>query len=238
MLKKPFACGWLLICLILAGCIHIDRRDDPDWSPVFPEMPPPLTPDMGSIYFQSQAIALYEDLKARQIGDVITVILTENTNATKTANSQYEKQTQETLPEPTIWGTMAKWRFPKQLPIPLQTTDNLSLATTINGDTKFTGTGTATQNNQLLGRISVVITKIYPNGNFFVRGEKWININEGDEFVRVAGVVRPQDISPENTIDSNRIADARITYSGKGSFANASKPGWLMKLITHPWWPL
>jgi flagellar L-ring protein precursor FlgH len=166
------------------------------------------------------------------------VLLTENTNATKTANSQYEKKTQETLPEPSIWGTEAKWKFPKQLPIPLQTTEDLGIGVTINGDTKFTGTANGTQQNQLIGKISVIITKVYTNGNLHVRGEKWININEGDEFVRVSGIIRTQDVNPDNTIDSNRIADARITYSGRGAFANSSKPGWLMYLLTSPWWPM
>ncbi len=72
----------------------------------------------------------------------------------------------------------------------------------------------------------------------YVRGEKWVNINEGDEFVRVSGIIRQEDVNPDNTVDSNRIADARITYSGRGSFASSSKPGWLMKFLSSPWWPI
>ncbi len=128
--------------------------------------------------------------------------------------------------------------MPKQLPIPLQTTANLGLGTSINGDTKFTGTADATQKNSLVGTITVMVTQVYPNGNLHVRGEKWININEGDEFVRVSGIIRTEDISPDNQIDSNRLADARITYSGRGSFANSSKPGWLMKFLASPWFPI
>ncbi|MGD9592755.1 MAG: flagellar basal body L-ring protein FlgH, partial [Candidatus Berkiella sp.] len=107
-----------------------------------------------------------------------------------------------------------------------------------NGDTKFTGTADAKQENQLIGTITVVVTNVYSNGNLHERGEKWITINDGDEYVRVSGIVRNQDISPDNQIDSNRIADARITYSGRGAFANSSKPGWLMKILTSPWWPI
>jgi flagellar L-ring protein precursor FlgH len=241
MIKKWIEISALLASLLLVGCsVHIDARNDPDYAPVFPPNRQPNTPDMGSIYYQTDSLSLYEDIKARKIGDVITVLLTENTNATKTANSQYEKKTQETLPEPNFFGTntVADWRFPKQLPIPLNTTQHLGLGATINGDTKFTGTGNATQQNQLIGKISAVVTKVFPNGNLYVRGEKWVNINEGDEFVRVSGIIRLEDIGPDNTVDSNRLADARITYSGKGSFANASKPGWLMQILTHPWWPL
>ncbi|MBN9286688.1 MAG: flagellar basal body L-ring protein [Gammaproteobacteria bacterium 39-13] len=238
MLKRIISLSSVLICTLLTGCIHIDVPNDPDYAPVFPDPAPIQTPDTGSIYYPKEGMALFEDIKAHKVGDVLTVVLAENTNANKTANSQYEKKNQITLPEPEIFHTEAKWKFPKQLPIPLVTTDNLGLETNINGDTKFTGTGTATQNNQLTGTISVVVTKIYPNGNLFVRGEKWVHINQGDEFIRLAGIVRVQDINPDNTISSNRLADARITYSGKGAFANGSNPGWLVKILSHPWWPI
>ncbi len=235
----------LLVALFLTGCIKYVGPNDPDFAPVIPDKEPVLTPDQGSIYFPSEGLSLYQDIKARKVGDIITVVLAEKTNATKTSNSKFEKQSQETLPEPTLFGSnnnggpnQAKWNLPKQLPIPLQTTDNLGFGTTINGDTKFTGTADATQQNQLVGTITVVVTKVYPNGNLYVRGEKWVTINEGDEFVRLSGIVRNQDIGPDNQIDSNRIADARITYSGRGSFANSSKPGWLMQILSSPWWPI
>jgi flagellar L-ring protein precursor FlgH len=140
--------------------------------------------------------------------------------------------------EPTIFGTTAKWRLHTQLPIPLTTTANLGLDTSFDGKTELTGIGDSNQNNELKGTITVMVTKIFANGNLYVRGEKWISLNEGDEYVRVKGIIRPQDVNPDNTIESNRIADARITYSGKGAFADASKPGWLTRILTSPWWPL
>ncbi len=120
--------------------MQIEGPDDPNFAPVASERMPVQTPDMGSIYFQREGLSLYDDIKARHVGDLITVLLTENTNATKTANSQYEKKTQETLPEPSLFDTQAKWRLPKQLPVPLQTSANLGFGVTFNGDTKFTGT--------------------------------------------------------------------------------------------------
>lgn len=241
MLKKIISLSFfLLFSALLTGCIHIDAPNDPDFAPVFPDPEPIRTPDTGSIYYPTDGLTFFEDIKARKVGDVITVLLNENTDANKKAESKYEKKNNVNMVEPNFFGTttQAEWKFPKQLPIPLTTTDNLGLAVGINGDTKFEGTGSATQNNKLTGTITVVVTKIYPNGNLYVRGEKWVNINQGDEYVRVSGIVRIQDISPENTIESNRIADARITYSGKGAFANGSKPGWLVKILSHPWWPI
>ncbi len=241
--KIVIICG-LCLNVFLTGCINIVGPNDPNFAPVFPDRPPEQTPDMGSIYFPKEGISLYEDIKARKVGDIITVVLTEKTNASKTSNSKYEKQSQETLANPTLFGSTMNpanspnFDLPKQLPVPLQTGDNVGLGFNIQGDTKFTGTADAKQENKLIGTITVVVTKVYSNGNLHVRGEKWITINDGDEFVRVSGIVRNQDISPENQIDSNRIADARITYSGRGSFANSSKPGWIMKMLTSPWFPI
>lgn len=244
MLKLSKAIVLMILWALLYGCALPEAPGDPNFAPVFPEVRRELTPDMGSIYSPNdhatrQTISLYEDIKARRVGDVITVVLSERTNAQKKAENKYEKKSDATItPEPTIFTTQAEWKFPKQLPIPLQTTDNLGLATNIHGDTKFEGTADAKQENQLTGTISVVVTQVYPNGNLFVRGEKWVKINDGDEFVRISGIIRIEDINPDNTIDSNRLADAKISYSGRGAFANSSKPGWLIKILTHPWWPI
>lgn len=238
-MRKKILFGAVVIGLnILCGCTIPEAPGDPNFAPIVPDRPKELTPDMGSIYFPKQGLSLYEDIKAHKVGDIITVVLAEKTNATKKAESKYEKQSQVSLPEPNLFGTQAKWAFPKQAPVPLQTTENLGLQTSINGDTKYTGTADATQENKLNGTITVMITQVYSNGNLFVRGEKWVKLNEGDEYIRISGIIRPEDVNPDNTIDSNRIADAKISYSGRGTFANSSKPGWLVKILSHPWWPL
>ncbi|MGD9591670.1 MAG: flagellar basal body L-ring protein FlgH, partial [Candidatus Berkiella sp.] len=109
MARKLIVLFGLCVNVFLTGCINIVGPNDPNFAPVFPDRPPEQTPDMGSIYFPKEGISLYEDIKARKVGDIITVVLTEKTNASKTSNSKYEKQSQETLPEPTIFSTTAKW---------------------------------------------------------------------------------------------------------------------------------
>ncbi|MDP3368030.1 MAG: flagellar basal body L-ring protein FlgH, partial [Pseudomonas sp.] len=93
------------------------------------------------------------------------------------------------------------------------------------------------QSNSLSGSVTVTVAEVLPNGVLVVRGEKWLTLNTGDEMVRISGLVRADDISSSNTVSSTRIADARLTYSGTGSFADASQPGWLSRFFLSPMWP-
>ena len=101
----------------------------------------------------------------------------------------------------------------------------------------FSGNGAATQSNKLDGFITVTVYKRLSNGNLLVRGQKWVAINSGREFVRLQGIVRPSDIAPDNSVLSWRVADAYISYGGQGTVANASKPGWLFRFFNSPHTP-
>jgi flagellar L-ring protein precursor FlgH len=183
-------------------------------------------------------LALYEDIKAREVGDIITVHLTEVTTAIKSNETKLDKTSTATIIDPTILGTSAKFKIPKQIPVPLKTQENLNLQTTVNATRSFDGKGDSNQSNSLNGTITVTVTKVYPNGNLHVRGEKWVTLNTGDEFIRVSGIIRPRDIGSNNIIDSNRIADARISYSGRGEVHNSGNQGWLMKILGSKLWPI
>jgi flagellar L-ring protein precursor FlgH len=84
----------------------------------------------------------------------------------------------------------------------------------------------------------VHVLKVLPNGNLMIRGEKWLTLNNGDEYIRLTGVIRPKDINSNNTILSTKVANARIQYAGTGSFADANEQGWLTKFFNSSWWPL
>jgi flagellar L-ring protein precursor FlgH len=102
---------------------------------------------------------------------------------------------------------------------------------------KFTGSGAADQSNSLVGDISVTVIELLPNGNLKVRGEKRVTLNQGNEYIRLSGIVRPVDIAADNTISSDKIADPTIMYTGDGAMADASKMGWLARVIYSPWFP-
>ena len=101
-------------------------------------------------------------------------------------------------------------------------------------DAAFDGQGSSSQSNRLNGDITVTISRRMPNGNLVVRGEKWITINQGREFIRVSGLVRPIDIEPDNSVPSAKVANASITYAGRGALADANAPGWLARVFMSP----
>ena len=119
--------------------------------------------------------------------------------------------------------------------MPSPTTGALSLFresdATVSGKRNFGGTGTADQSNALSGEISVTVAEVLPNGTMIVQGQKTLTLNRGDEFVQVRGVVRPADIDRDNRVLSTRVADARISYTGRGDVARASRQGWLNRFF-------
>lgn len=173
----------------------------------------------GSIYSRSRNMSLFLDRRARQVGDTITVSLLEQTDATKQSSTSTAKDQSSSVPGVTLFG-----RGVTKDGIPI-------LETSIDSEQEFSGSGSSSQSNRLTGNITVTVSDVLANGNLLVRGEKWVTINQGEEFIRVTGVIRPEDIGADNSIPSFKLADARITYSGKGALADANRMGWLGRLF-------
>ncbi|MCB5162853.1 flagellar basal body L-ring protein FlgH [Marinomonas algarum] len=190
------------------------QSDDPYYAPVYPNGMAPSQAPTGGIYQASMGDVFFGDQKANKVGDILTINLNETTASTKANAATISKSASATLENPTVLGQELK----VDTTLPQQGTD-------------FSGNASANQNNSLTGTISVTVLRVYPNGQLAVRGEKWLRLNQGDEYIRFSGVVRKQDISPDNTVDSERVADARITYSGTGEVAAGSEQGWVSRLL-------
>ncbi|TYL47140.1 flagellar basal body L-ring protein FlgH [Marinomonas sp. IMCC 4694] len=190
------------------------QSDDPYYAPVYPNGMSPSQAPTGGIYQASMGDVFFGDQKASKVGDILTINLNETTTSTKANAATVSKSSSATIDNPTVLGQELK----VDTILPQQGTD-------------FSGNASANQNNSLNGTISVTVYKAYPNGQLAVRGEKWLRLNQGDEYIRFSGVVRKQDISPNNTVDSERVADARITYSGTGDVAAGSEQGWVSRLL-------
>jgi flagellar L-ring protein precursor FlgH len=217
----------LASAILLVGCSSTPQKpiaDDPFYAPVYPETTLTQMAPTGSIYLDSQASSLYSDIRARRIGDIITVLLKESTQASKSANNEIKKDTDLSI-DPIYAG--GKNISISGVPLDLGYGDSMNTKRESDAD----------QSNSLHGSISANVIQVLSNGNLVIRGEKWISINNGDEFIRVTGMIRSQDINPDNTIDSNRVANARIQYSGTGTFANVQKVGWLSSFFMSDWWP-
>jgi flagellar L-ring protein precursor FlgH len=210
----------------LSGCGLLPAKDRKP-EPVVPRVLPPPTPRTdGAIYQAGQEMALFADLKARRVGDVLTIVLNESTNASKNATTKTSKTSAVTDTGPTIFGRSITT---KGVPI---------LDTTLSGATSFDGEGSSSQGNSLVGSLTVTVVEVQANGNLLVQGEKSLRLNQGDEFIRISGMVRPADVSTNNTVTSDKIADARISYSGKGVIANSNRMGWLSRFFNSVFAPL
>ena len=108
----------------------------------------------------------------------------------------------------------------------------------IESQSAFDGEGDSAQSNTLDGDITVSVVGVLPNGNLVVQGEKWITINQGDEYIRLQGIVRPVDISTDNTVLSTKVGNAQIAYGGTGVLADTNRQGWLTRFFSTVIWPL
>jgi flagellar L-ring protein precursor FlgH len=210
------------VSLGLAACATQDPLQDYD--PAWPEEAA-TPPSGGAIYQAGHEVALFENPTARRVGDVITIRLLEKTDASKSSSTTTSKKSDADIAGPIVAGR----------PVTVNGTEVLrgSLAS----ETSFDGAGGSKQSNSLEGDITVAVVKRLSNGNLYVRGQKWIGINQGQEYIRVQGVVRPIDIQPDNSVPSFKVANAMISYGGKGALANANKQGLLARFFNSPWMP-
>jgi flagellar L-ring protein precursor FlgH len=209
----------------LSGCVNkAPKPDNPYYAPIQPaqmQQPQPVT---GSIYHAATSMDLYSDGRAHRVGDIITVVLTERTQSSKSSSTETDKSTDIGIGAPTVMGRE------------LNVFGN-PLSASMNSNSNFEGEGSSDMRNSLSGNITVTVHQVLPNGNLLVRGEKWLTLNQGDEYIRISGLVRKQDIGPDNQIESTRLADARITYSGTGATHDANVMGWLARFFISPLWP-
>ncbi len=217
---------WLVI-LVLSGCSNMGKLSDPDYEAMIPEMPEEKSNYDGGLFYASTNLYIFEDIKATRVGDLLTVVLSEETNASKDYSLEADKDTSIDLPNPTIFGKDDYTLNDRQI-----------LSSSATASRSVEGEGELTQENSLNGNITVTVTERLPNGYLVIKGEKLLTLNEGSEVVRIDGIVRPTDIDSNNQIISTKIANARITYKGNGVVSDSSKAGWLAKFFMHAIWPL
>lgn len=221
--------------VILTGCATPSPPPLEDYRPTLPANYSQDRIATGGIYNPGFDVRLFEDVKARRIGDVITVVLQESTSASKSASTSTAKDTSVSIDSPTILGAIPTFNAPGLFP--LDSNKNNTLQNNLKSAQEFEGEGDSNQSNSLTGNITVTIADVLPNGNLVVRGEKWLTLNQGEEYIQIAGIVRPQDVSTNNTVLSTQVADARITYSGKGMVADSNRMGWAARFFNSPIWP-
>jgi len=204
--------------LWLAGCSLLPTRQPDPFAATWPEDLPRDENANGAIFQSGYDVALFENTVAHRVGDTVTINLVESTAAQKSSSTNTSKATTADISAPVLGGK------------PL-TIGGKEISAGIDSSNKFAGAGDSALSNKLQGNITVTVAKRLANGNLVVRGQKWIEINQGREYVRIQGVIRPLDIQPDNSIASYKVADASIAYGAKGALADANRPGLLSRFF-------
>jgi flagellar L-ring protein precursor FlgH len=212
----------LPLFLALSACdTYVEEQRSVDFEPIYLEDPEQeVTPaDLGGIYQKDKGSLFAMEARAHRVGDILTVSFTESFQATKSQNAASSKTSENTVTLPTVMGSI--------LPNSLGNSGELGSS----GESTFSGSGSTNQSNSLTGLISVHVVRVYSNGNLEILGQKKLTLNNGDEYIRVSGIVRPRDISSENIVQSDRIANADINYVGAGDTARTGKKGWYTRVL-------
>jgi len=218
----------LLAATLSTGCMSSHARkeankDDDDGTSWAQEPIAPAT--NGAIYQVGRDVTLFQNPIARHVGDTVTIVLNESTAAQKSAVTTTQKSTSDTMPGVSLLGKAVTLK------------GNPVLSASVDDASKFDGEGGSKQSNSLTGFITATVSKVLPNGNLYIKGEKRIWINQGQESVLVSGIVRPIDLAADNSVASSKVASARFSYVGKGAINDANTQGWLSRFFNAPWTP-
>ena len=218
----------LLAATLATGCMSPHARkdakkDDDDGTSWAQE---PIAPaSNGAIYQVGRDVTLFQNPIARHVGDTVTIVLSETTAAQKSAVTTTQKTTSDTMPGVSLLGKAVTLK------------GNPVLSASVDDASKFDGEGNSSQSNSLTGFITATVSKVLPNGNLYIKGEKQIWINQGQESVLVSGIVRPIDLAADNSVASSKVASARFSYVGKGAINDTNTQGWLSRFFNSPWTP-
>jgi flagellar L-ring protein precursor FlgH len=220
----------LMASLLLGACASKPPlEDNSDFAPIRPLEPAANALPTGSILGNSMHMSLFQGQRQWRVGDIITVVLNESTQASRNSSLITERKatndvlasswTNSLLSPNGFWGDVR---------------GDIDLN---KAEIGTEGVGTAAQANALSGVITAMVAEVLPNGNLIVEGRKQLSLTEGAEFIQIRGVVRARDVQPDNTVSSMRMAQAQISYRGSGNLAESTQPGWITQLL-FKYWPL
>ena len=215
----------LSVTSFAAGCsTYVENEASLAFEPIYPSahISPEGEAPTGGIFKTSGGGLFASDIRAREVGDILTVALNETFSATKAQSAASAKSDAFDVDLPVGIPNLFTGGFDKGA-------DPLKAGTA----RTFSGSGSAAQSKTLTGLLTVTVTRVFDNGNMEIAGQKKLTLNNGDEYVRLTGLIRQQDISASNTVLSNRIADAEIIYVGAGEIADSSRQGWLSRTMRN-----
>ncbi len=223
--------GWLLIgLLLLAGCASVNRQVEVDRfnrSAAFEKAVKRHTTyaSPGSLWVDR---SLYSDIRAHQVGDIVTIVVKEYASAKDYGSTESKKSTSLKTVIKSLFGLKDDVGDFVGMKDPTNLMD-------ASASGNFKGSGKLEQSSSLTTKITAVVTDVLPNGNLVIEGKRTILVNGERKIIGIRGVVRPQDIAPDNTVSSEYVADAEIVYEGKGIVSKSQSPGLFTKLLLWLW---
>lgn len=216
----------VMLLLMLSGCA-VERTEVKTAGFEDPQPRPPADYSNGSIW-QSASAGLTADMKAHRRGDIITIVISETASASKEAKTGTSRDSSMNAGIPAILGlenaSLLKSNFA-----------DLAKIISVSNSSSFKGAGSTSRQENLKATITAKVIDVQSNGNLMIEGRRNIKVNEEDQIIVLEGIVRTRDIAPDNTVNSIYVADARISYSGRGIISDRQSPGWLMNIIDKVW---
>lgn len=215
--KKMLRLATILLMATLGACGTVPPTNVQQPMSARPAPPAPIAATPGAIYAANNNTPLFEIKRARKVGDVLTIVINENNNASKKGDSSAQRTQATDYSVSALAGLPGKGLLGS----------NLSASSA----NKFSGTGATDAKDTFTGIITVTVIEVLSNGNMLVSGEKQTGLNQDTQFIRFSGVVDPTTIGFGNTVSSTQVADARLEYRGTGTVDSAQIMGWLAKFF-------
>jgi len=181
----------------------------------------------ASLFHESTYDGFFQDLRAHKVGDLVTINIVETSKASKKADTKTERSSSVDAGVTNFLG------YEKQLGMP-KAFDNASMIKASMGN-KFDGSGSTSRDESMTASVTARVVRVMPNGNLFIEGTRKIRVNNETQNITLSGIIRPSDISPDNTVLSSYVADARIDYTGNGPVSDKQRPGWLARILDTVW---
>jgi len=223
---RPAAYLILAVNLLLCGCVTQTAEIK---SPAFDQqLPKPQTDYSSGSIWQAHSVGLTDDYKARRKGDIVTIVITETASASKAAKTDTGRASTVNAGIPNFMGLESLGMIKNNFA-------DLSKLINASVSSKYAGSGSTSRNETLNATISAKVVDVLYNGNLLIEGRRNVRVNNEDQIIIIDGTVRPVDIGPDNVVNSIYIADAKISYSGKGIISERQSPGWLMNFVDKIW---
>ena len=219
--------AFLIVLMFLVGGCAVEKTTVKTPGIDGQQIKPAADYSSGSIW-QASSSGITEDFKARRRGDIITIVITETASASKAAKTDTKRSTAVNAGMPNFMGLETAGMLTRNL-------GDLSKLINANVDSTYGGSGSTSRQENLNATITARVVDVLPNGNLQIEGRRNIKVNEEDQEIILEGTVRPRDVAQNNTVNSIYVADAKISYSGRGIISDRQSPGWLMNIIDKVW---